>query len=226
MDYYQVMTKKPKISHTLIKGLLVGLMPFVIAGMDIRFNNAPVAQLAKMLVPLIWLTLLVWHIRAAKEAKLEVATNLNGQDGKLENQELKEPIGIKKPKLTDTILKTLFITIGMLVVSWIAFELDNPLWGLLGVVVYLIPFAWWWMMVDYLRQKNISGYGNRYGHADFNFSNSAPMQYHGGNPTEGPVMTEFQHNELSRPTYHTPMMTRTPDYSFEPGSGMYVTRWD
>lgn len=216
------MINKPKLSRTIIQAISVGLIPFAMQAMDLRFINVPLADLAIILVPLIWLSLLIGHISAAKDAKLEVVTNPNGLDAKLQNQQPKEQLEIKKPKLTDTVLKGVFITIGLLVLTWIGLRLEHTAFKFMALALFLIPVVWCWLLVRCLNH----GRNNKYTHGDSGFSIVNPMQDYNVGATMGPVVTAFQHNPLSTPTYQTPMMTRTPDYSLGPDSGMYTTRWN
>lgn len=216
------MIKKPKLSQTLIYAIFVGLIPFATEAMDIRFTGFSITGLAIVLVPLIWLSLIVWHVRASKVAKSDFVINVDETGSKLKDHESVELVELRKPKLADTLLKGLIITIGMLILTWIGLRLEHTAFKFMALALFFVPISWCWLVVGYLNRGRHNGYGQ--GHSSFN--TVTPMHDHGTNTTIGPMVTAFQHNQLSPPAYQTPMMTRTPDYSLGPDSGMYTTRWN
>lgn len=217
------MIRKPKLSQTLIKGLLVGLLPFVCAAIDNGSVDFPVTGLAIIMVPVIWLSLIIWHLTATKAAKMSALVNRTSTNETATNVYDKTTLALTRPKIFHTLTKALVLTVALVVLAWLGLRLEPLVHGItiIGLPVFLLPWIWWWLFVEH----NNAGRTHEYA-SDFsdNMKNSSGPNYD-TNPQMVPNLSPMEHNQLSNQTFHIPVMTRTHDYSLGPDSGMYTTRW-
>lgn len=217
------MVRKPKLSQTLIKGLLVGLLPFACAAIDNGSVDFPVTGLAIIMVPVIWFSLIIWHLTATKAAKMCALVNLTNTAETATDAADKTPLVIKGPKVSHTLMKALIITVALVVFAWVGLRLEPFVHGAsgIGIAVFLLPLIWWWLFVEH----NSAGHSHAY-IADFSgHAMNLSRHDYGTNSQMEPSLSAMEHNQLSTQTFHAPVMTRTPDYSLGPDSGMYTTRW-
>lgn len=216
------MIKKPKLSQTLMKGILIGLIPFACAAIDNGSTNFPVTGLAIILVPVIWLSLIIWHLTTTKAAKASALVQIHTTTDTSTAVERESQAGLTRPKLRHTLLKALTAPVVAVGIAEIGRHFESSMPGIdnLILVILAVPPYWVYLLAKQLGWR-IYGSTNDFNNQMTGMSGPEYM----ASPQMGPRLSAFEHNQLSTHTLHTPVMTRAPDYSLGPDSGMYKTTW-
>lgn len=216
------MITQPKLSQTIIKGLLVGLLPFACAAIDNGSVDLPITGLAIIMVPVIWLSLIIWHLMTAKAAKAAALVQTHKTTDTSTAVEHEYQAGLTRPKLSHTLLKALTAPIVAVGIAETGRHFESSMPGIdnLILVILAVPPYWVYLLAKQLGWR-IYGSANDFNNQMIRMSG----QEYVASPQMGPALSAFEHNQLSTHTLHTPVMTRAPDYSLGPDSGMYKTTW-
>ncbi|GBF59070.1 hypothetical protein PbB2_02762 [Candidatus Phycosocius bacilliformis] len=217
-----MMVKTPKLSHTLIKGFLIGLIPFGCAAIDSGSIDFPATGLAIILVPVFWMSLIIWHLTTTKAAKAATLVQIHTTTDTSTPVKREDQTGVTAPKLSHTLLKALTAPVVAVGIAEIGRHFESSMPGIDNLILVILAVPPYWV---YLLGKQLGW--RAYGYNQY--SNIQMMGLSGheyvANPQIGPPLSAFEHNQLSAHALHMQVMTRAPDYSLGPDSGMYRTTW-